>query len=81
MLEEEAVGGTLLLTVPGGGSAAGGSSPASPASSPAEIMEQRLSNRHPGLAAPGPVQLRSPHRVPAAMGAAGLGRAAWERGM
>lgn len=72
---------TLLLMVLGWGSAAGSSSPACPTSSPAEIMEQRLSNRHPGLAAPGPVQLWSPHCVLAAWGAAGLGRSAWERGM
>lgn len=81
MLEEKAMGVTLLLMVLGWGSAAGSSSPACPASSPAEIMEQRLSNRHPGLAAPGPVQLWSPHCVLAAWGAAGLGRSAWERGM
>lgn len=52
MLEEEVVWGTLLLTVLGGGSAAGTTSPACPASRPAEIMEQRLSNGHPGLLAP-----------------------------
>lgn len=66
--------------LPGVGSAAGNSSPAYPTSSPAEIMEQRLSNRHPRLAVPGPVQLQSPHRVPAARGAAGLGRMVWEKG-
>lgn len=66
--------------LPGVGSAAGNSSPACPTSSPAEIMEQRLSNRRPRLTVPGPVQLQSPHRVPAARGAAGLGRMVWEKG-
>lgn len=65
----EGCGGTLLLTVLGGGNAAGSSSPACLASSPAEIMEQRLSNRHPGL-----MQLRSPHCVLPARGA-------WEDGL
>lgn len=82
MLEEKVVCvGTLLLRAPGAGSAVGSFSSACPTSSPAEIMEQRLSNRHPGLAVPGPVQLQSPHHVLAALGAAGLGRMAWERGM
>lgn len=74
-LEDKAVEGDgtpLLLTVLAGGGAAGISSPASPASSPAEIMEQRLSNRHPGLTAPGPIQLWSPYRVLAAQGLWGL---------
>ena len=77
----EGSGGALLLMVLGRASAAGSSSSACPTSSPAEIMEQRLSNCHPRLVAPGPVQLQSPHCVPAARGAAGLGRMAWERGM
>lgn len=51
MLEEKVVGG-LLLMVLGARSTAGSSSPACPTSSPAEIMEQRLSNHHPGLTVP-----------------------------
>lgn len=77
MLEEEVVWGTLLLTVLGGGSAAGITSPACPASRPAEIMEQRLSNGHPGLLAPRSCGALSVCRLPG--GAAALGRMAWER--
>lgn len=47
------VGRTLLLTVWGAGCTAGSSCPTS---SPAEIMELRLSNRHSVLEVPGPVE-------------------------
>lgn len=74
MLEEDVLWGTLLLTVLGRGSAAGSTSPACPASRPAEIMEQRLGNGHPGLLAPCSCGAQC---VLAAWGAAVLGMMAW----